>query len=180
MAKRKGTNNDLQNTTQKTKERATRRTFWRYQKGNQNRKPKNDRHHNYQKEKKTIGQTIIYKTLHRKLKIELPGTRRKVEDTKGVKWSRKPKKDRQHNGQKKRNKREKTIYETLHRKLKLGIHEEKYEDTKGETRNRRRTYIAMIKRKKYKRTNNDLQKTSRKNKDRTVFLRNHMSGVLEI
>jgi hypothetical protein len=27
MAKRKGTNNDLQNTTQKTKERATRRTF---------------------------------------------------------------------------------------------------------------------------------------------------------
>ena len=62
MAKRKGQqDNDLQNTTQKTKDRATRTPL--------NHRLKKERQDNGQK-KGTTRQTMIYKTLHRKLKIE--------------------------------------------------------------------------------------------------------------
>jgi hypothetical protein len=44
----------------------------------------------------------------------------KFEDTKVVNRRRKSKKNRQHNGQKKKEKR---IYKTLHRKLKIEQHE---------------------------------------------------------
>ena len=47
------------------------------------------------KRKKTNEQTVIYKTLHRKEEFE---------DTKGVIRIRKSQKDRQHNGQKKKDK----------------------------------------------------------------------------
>jgi hypothetical protein len=45
------------------------------------------------------------------------------EDTKGVIRIRKSKKDRQHNGQKKKYKRQTTVYKTLHIKLKIEKHE---------------------------------------------------------
>ena len=62
MAKRKGQqDNDLQNTTQKTKDRATRTPL--------SHRLKKERQYNGQK-KGTTRQTMIYKTLHRKLKIE--------------------------------------------------------------------------------------------------------------
>ena len=47
----------------------------------------------------------------------------KIEDTKVVIRSCKTKKDRQHNGQRKRTKEQTTIYKTLHRKLKIEQHE---------------------------------------------------------
>jgi hypothetical protein len=49
--------------------------------------------------------------------------KKKFEDTKGVIRSCKSKKDRQHNGQKKKDKRKSTIYKTLYRKLKIEQHE---------------------------------------------------------
>ena len=55
------TNNDLQNTTQKTKDRATRTPL--------SHRLKKERQYNGQK-KGTTRQTMIYKKLHRKLKIE--------------------------------------------------------------------------------------------------------------
>ena len=55
------TNNDLQNTTQKTKDRVTRTPL--------SHRLKKERQYNGQK-KVTTRQTMIYKTLHRKLKIE--------------------------------------------------------------------------------------------------------------
>ena len=59
------TNNDLQNTTQKTKDWATRTSL----------KTNNDLQNTTQKTKDwatrtSLKQTMIYKTLHRKLKIE--------------------------------------------------------------------------------------------------------------
>jgi hypothetical protein len=45
------------------------------------------------------------------------------EDTKEVIKIRKSKKDKQHNGQQKKDKRTTTIYKTLHRKLKIKPHE---------------------------------------------------------
>jgi hypothetical protein len=62
MAKRKRQqDNVLQNTTQKTKDRATRTPL--------NHRLKKERQYNGQKKGKTR-QTMIYKTLHRKLNIE--------------------------------------------------------------------------------------------------------------
>jgi hypothetical protein len=61
MAKRKGQqDNDPQNTTQKTKDRATQTPL--------SHRLKTERQYNGQK--KGTRQTMIYKTLHRKLKIE--------------------------------------------------------------------------------------------------------------
>ena len=54
------TNNDLQNTTQKSKDRATRTPL--------SHRLKKERQYNGQK--KGTRQTMIYKTLHRNLKIE--------------------------------------------------------------------------------------------------------------
>ena len=45
------------------------------------------------------------------------------EDVKGVIGSRKSKKDRQHNAQKKKDKTQTSIYKTLHRKLKIEQYE---------------------------------------------------------
>jgi hypothetical protein len=62
MAKRKGQqDNDPQNTTQKTKDRVTRTPL--------SHRLKKERQYNDQKKGRTR-QTMIYKTLHRKLKIE--------------------------------------------------------------------------------------------------------------
>ena len=62
MAKRKGQqDNDLQNTTQKTKDRATQTPI--------SHRLKKEQQCNDQK-KGTTRQTMIYKTLHRKLMIE--------------------------------------------------------------------------------------------------------------
>jgi len=54
----------------------------------------------------------------------MTGVEEKFEDTKGLIRSRKSKKDRQHNGQRKQKDTGKiTIYKTLHRKLMIEKHE---------------------------------------------------------
>ena len=75
-------------------------------------------------------------------------------DTKVVIRIRKSKKNRQHNGQKKRDKRTNNYPQNMQLKIKLTL----YEDTKGVIR------IRILKnrqhngqKKKYKRTNNDLR-----------------------
>ena len=46
-----------------------------------------------------------------------------LEDTKAATISRKSKKDRQHNGQKKSTREQTTIYKTVHRNLKIDQYE---------------------------------------------------------
>ena len=51
------------------------------------------------------------------------GLKGKIENTKEIIRNHKLKKDKQHNGQQKKNKRTKTIYKTLRIKLKIEQHE---------------------------------------------------------
>ena len=101
MAKRKGQqDNDLQNTTQKTKDRATRTPL--------SHRLKKERQYNGQKKKDNHLQNTTQKTKDRATQTPL---------------SHRLKKERQYNGQKKGTKRQTMIYKTLHRKLKIEQHE---------------------------------------------------------
>jgi hypothetical protein len=66
-------------------------------------------------EKRTKGQTMMYKVQHRKRIIYIE----KFEDTKGVIRSRISKKNRQHNGQRKKYKRTNNDLQNIHIKLKI-------------------------------------------------------------
>ena len=81
------------------------------------------------KRKRTKGQTMIYKTTHRKLKIELH--EEDFEDTKRVNRTVTRRRIDNTMVKRKRIKGQTMIYKTLHRKLKIELHEERYEDTKG-------------------------------------------------
>ena len=103
MAKRKGQqDNDLQNTTQKTKDRATRTPL--------SHRLKKERQYNGQKKGTTNNdlQNTTQKTKDRATRTPL---------------SHRLKKERQYNGQKKGTTRQTMIYKTLHRKLKIEQHE---------------------------------------------------------
>jgi hypothetical protein len=82
------------------------------------------------------GQRKMYKVLHRQLKIEHIKLHYKpransgalevseqLEDTKGVIIIRTSKKDKQHNGQKKKDKRTNNDLQNIHIKLKIDYHE---------------------------------------------------------
>jgi hypothetical protein len=60
-----------------------------------------------------------YQRGNQKPKVKEGQTTQWSKDTKGVIRSRKSKKERQHNGQKKTTKEPKKIYKTLHRKIKI-------------------------------------------------------------
>ena len=69
---------------------------------------------NFQKTPATGWRTIIRANFGKYNKLE-----EEFEDIKGIIGIRKSKKDRQHNGQKKKYKREKTIYKTINIKIKI-------------------------------------------------------------
>jgi hypothetical protein len=71
------------------------------------------------------GQTMIYKTFLRKSNKRSSNTNltKKFENTKGVIRSRKLKKDRQFNGNIKKDKGQTMVYKSLHIQLKVEKHE---------------------------------------------------------
>jgi hypothetical protein len=71
------------------------------------------------------GQTMIYKTFLRKSNKRSSNTNltKKFENTKGVIRSRKLKKDRQYNGNIKKDKGQTMVYKSLHIQLKVEKHE---------------------------------------------------------
>jgi hypothetical protein len=70
----------------------------------------------------TSGAGTAYQTLHGKLMIEQHGTQEEFEDTKGAIRIHISKKNRHHNGQKKKYKRTNNDQQNIHIKLKHNIH----------------------------------------------------------